>query len=169
MCVDPATAVMVSTGISAIGSMASGVMKASEARANAAALETAAQQRQEKAKFDIERADVQYRRQLGSVQARIGTTGIDTSSFSSVLADDAKESALQKQAIQVGADVESQNLRFQAGGQRMSATSDIVSGAFGAAAAVGKGYGQLATLDANNARIAARGGVSIGSGFGEDD
>lgn len=156
MCIDPITATLISTGVSAgvaaVGSMATGMMRSSEAKANAAALEASAQQREETAKFQIERADVAYRREAGAVGAKIGTTGVDVTSFSSVLADDAKESALQKSAIQVGADVERNNLLFQASGQKMQAKSDIVSGIFGAATAAAKGYGRLAQIDAIGAK-----------------
>lgn len=161
MCVDPVSLSFAAGAIGAVGNMIAGFSKKQEADANAAALENNALQRQEKAKFDIERADVKYRRVTGSTVAKIGSTGVDVSSFSDVLADDAKESALEKKAIQVSADIDSANLRFQAAGQRSQGQAALVTGIFGAASSVvsaGTGYQKIKAYQAGSEKL---GGVAI--------
>lgn len=165
MCMDPVSITLAATAISAAGSVVSGIQKKNEGDANAAALETSAQQRLEKAKFDTEQADRQYRRNEGSVEAKIGTTGVDVMSFTSVLADDAKESALQKKAILVGAQVEANNLRFQAAGQKAAGRDAMIGGIFGAFGAVAGGSAKVSQINAINAKTDNLGGVSIGNDF----
>jgi hypothetical protein len=159
MCLDPITATM--TAVSVAGAVTSGVSKYQTANVNAAALESSAAQRLEKAKYDVEQADRRYRRQAGSVEALIGTTGIGISSFLDVLSDDAAESALEKKAIKLGAQVEANNLRFQAEGQKRSASGAILEAGLGVAGAVVGGFGRSQQVSAINAKSIKFGGVTL--------
>jgi len=148
------------------GSAVSGITRYSEGRANAAALETAAAQRLEKAEFDVETVDRRARRQAGAVRNRIGTTGIDIASFSDVLADDARESALEKKAIRVSAEIDAQNLRFQAAGMKQNARMSLVSSVFDMGTAVASGVAQREKLRVLEARADKLGGVRLNEELG---
>lgn len=153
--------ISIGVGIAAAGSVVKGVGQYQTAKANAAALDTAADQKLETAKYNIEEADRKFRRNEGTVKAQIGSTNLDLSSFSDVLDDDAKESALEKLAIKTGADIDAKNLRFQASGQRTAATMALLSIPFNVGTSVAGGYSQQAKLDAFSA--------SKGVGFGTTD
>lgn len=130
---------------------------------NAAALETAAAQREQKAAYETELADRKFTRQEGHVRASIGQTGLATASFSDVLADDAAESALEKLAIKAGGKIEANNLRFQAAGQRVAGQNAIVESLFGVGSAVAGKYKANAQLDAIRAK-----GVTVNGGWNTD-
>lgn len=162
MC-DPVSALV--AGVSAAGSIVSGMSKASTAKSNAAALESSAEQRLEKAKFDEDAAERRYRRQEGAVQALIGKTGVDAESFADVLADDHAESLLERKAIRYNAEVDANNLRFQASGQRVAAKNAMIEAAFGVATAVAGGVGRSQQIGAIGYKAGTFGGVSIHNEF----
>lgn len=154
MC-DPITAF---AGISAAGAIVQGVAAKGTADANAAALETAANDRQAKQQYELEEADRSYRRTAGTVRAAIGSTNLDMQSFSDVLDDDAKESALQKMAIKHNAAIETRNIMFQAEGQRQAGKNAMIASVFNAGTAFAGGYANNAKLDAMRA---SKGGISL--------
>lgn len=163
MC-DPVSALIgVSTAINVAGSVTKGLAAKQTADTNAAALEQQIAQREEKAKYDVELADRKYRRQAGAVRAAIGSTNLDISSFSDVLADDAAESALEKAAIKSGALVDEKNLYFQAQGQRQAGQNAQTGMYFNVAGDFANGF----TRRENIRYQRAKGGVSIDpDGFG---
>lgn len=138
MC-DPVSALIAGTVISAGGQMMGGITAYQQGNANAKALNSQAKLREEKGKFDAEMADREFRRQAGVVRARVGSTGIEATSFSDIFADDAAEAALKKKAIKFGATVDANNLRFQASAEKSRGTSALVSGFIGAAGSVASG------------------------------
>jgi len=167
MCVDPVTMMMVGGAVGAAGNLFAGFSAKQTADTNAAALENSAQQRAEKEKFDTERADNRFRRVQGAVIAKAGSTNIDLSSFSDVLADDAKESALEKQAIHVSSQIDQQNLRFQAAGQKAAGKTALISGIFNAAGSVVKAGTNIENdrmLDTKYGKLGGR-GISIDDGI----
>lgn len=137
MC-DPITAGVISAG----GAIYGGLSANRTARENAALLERQAVLRHEKAKVDIEAADIRARRALGSRDAAIGASGATAASFSDVIADDLATSALEKRLIKYGAAVDSANYRFQAQQQRQAGTDALIGAAFSAAGSVAGGYGR---------------------------
>lgn len=134
---------LVGTGISAAGSIAGGISANKTAKANAAALEEQARLRQEKGKYDIETQDRQFRRQQGKVLSAVGASGVSAASFLDILADDAAESALEKQAIKFGADADSSNLKRQASIQRQQGRAAMIGSIFSAAGSLASGYGKV--------------------------
>jgi hypothetical protein len=104
---------------------AAGRAQAQVAGENARMLDEQAEARLEKAKFDIDTVKRAYERDRGNKLSRIGASGVDTSSFFDVLADDTGESFLERKAIQYNADAEAANLRFQAWGERQGGQSAV--------------------------------------------
>lgn len=127
-------------GINAAGALYSGFSAAKNSETNAKALENQALNRVQKAKFDIERAETRFQRTQGTAIATGAATGVDIRSFSDVLADNAAEGALEKAAIQYGADRDIENLRFQAAGQRSNAKSQRIGAVFSAAGSFAGSY-----------------------------
>ncbi len=160
MCVEPVSLTIASAGIGLVGNLMAGFSKRAEANANAAALEVSAQQREQKAIFDTEREANRFTRQQGTVVAKAGSTNVDLQSFSDVLADDAKESALARKAIAVSASIDEHNLRFQAAGQRRQANAALLTGIFSAAGSVvsaGTQYEKMRELDTKYTKLGAYG------------
>lgn len=145
MCIDPVSLTLISAGASAAGSLFSGFSSYQNGKANAAALEVQAKNREEKAKFDVERADNKFQRVQGTARNVAAASGIDVKSFYDVLADNAAESALEKEAIRYGAELDVSNLKSQAAASRKNGTAALVGGAIGAVSAVAGGYGKIAT------------------------
>lgn len=160
MC-DPVSALLVTqAAVGAAGAISAGSAQASASRSNAAALETNATNRIEKAKFDIAQADRNYRRTAGKRDANIGSTGITADSFTDIAADDAAESALEKAAAMWSAQNDANMLRFQAESQRNQAKSAKTASYFNAAGAV---------LSAAGSYVKVQGlGVKAGGTFSPD-
>lgn len=161
MCVDPLTLTVASAAMGAAGNLFAGFSKKQESDANAAALETSAQQREQLAKYDIERAQSRFTRQQGTAIAKAGSTNVDVRSFDSVLADDAKESAFEQKAIHVSAQIDEANLRFQKQGQLAQGQASLISGIFSAAGSVvgaGTNYNKMRELDTRYSKL---GGVTL--------
>jgi len=162
MCVDPVTMMVVGGAVGAAGNLFAGFSAKQSADANAAALETAAKQREQKAQFDIEQATRKYTRQTGTVIAKAASTNVDLSSFDSVLADDAKESMLERKAISVSAQIDEANLRFQAAGQKAAGKAAEIGGIFAAGGSILKAGSDYQTYRALSAK--SKGGVSLDDG-----
>lgn len=165
MCVDPVTMMVIGGAVGAAGNLFAGFSQKQSADANAAALETSAQQRAQKEKFDVERADVRYRRETGHVIAKAGSTNVDLQSFSDVLADDAKESALEQKAIHVSSQIDQANLRFQAAGQKAAGKTAMISGIFSAVGSVVKAGSDYQTNRVLEAKYSKLGGVSLDDNY----
>ncbi len=157
MC-DPITATIGAGVIGGAGAIFGGISAKQTGDANAALLQQQAALRTEKAKVDIEAADLRQRRAAGERDAKIGTTGIDARSFSDVLADDLATGALEKALIKYGGQVDANNLNYQAQLQKSKGNDALIGSFFSAAGSVLGGYGQAGLIAAK--------GVSVGSIFG---
>jgi len=156
MC-DPASMVMASGTMGAAGSLFGGVSSMQAGFANSDLLNRQAALRQEKARVDIEAADIRFRRASGERNAGIGTTGISADSFSDVIDDDLKTSSLEKRLIQYGADVDSANLRMQAKMAKSQGIQRFVGSIFSAGGQMAGAYGKAYSLE--------KGGVSVGGSW----
>lgn len=145
MC-DPVTATVVSVGLSVGSSLYQGAQAKKRAKSNADVLERQAALRQEKARVDIEQADIRARRQAGARDAIIGTSGVSAESFSDIIDDDLKSAALDKQLIKYGADIDSSNIRMKAAQQRSEGKAALFGSVLSAAGSVAAGYGRVGEL-----------------------
>jgi hypothetical protein len=150
MC-DPVSLTLAATAVGTVASAGASFVQAKNAtkvaNMNASALEQQAALRQEKAKFDAAQAATKFERLRGQQYALIGKSGLDTGTFSDLLADSALESALEQKQIHWTADRESDNLNFQAGSARMNGQMErqgaILSGIGKLASGAGSIAGQL--------------------------
>lgn len=150
MC-DPVSAMfVVSAGIGAAGALSAGAASSKAHSANAGALEIQKTNRMEKAKFDVAQQERHYTRVSGERDARIGTTGLTSDSFSDIRADDAAESALEQAATLWSAQNDANMLQFQVDAQRREAKAAKTASYFNAAGAV----------------VSAAGGYAKSQGFG---
>jgi hypothetical protein len=140
-------ATLISAAAGAAGSFIQAKNATKVANLNANALEQQAALRQEKAKFDAAQAATKFERLRGQQYALIGKSGLDTGTFSDLLADSALESALEQKQIHWTADRESDNLNFQAGSARMNGQMErqgaILSGIGKLAGGAGSIAGQM--------------------------
>lgn len=167
MCADPISLsfMAVSAGISAAGALSSGAAQASAHGGNAAMLESQARLRMEKADFDIAAAERRFRKNEGVVVARAASTGIDMRSFSDILADDASESALEREAIRWSAQNESNFLMFQSEAQRRQASDARTAGYFNAAAGVVNAF--TPAFRRGGGDMPSARGITFGSSFSQ--
>jgi uncharacterized protein YajQ (UPF0234 family) len=140
MCADPIT---IGTVVSMAGSVVQGVQGMQAGKANAASLNQQARNREEKAKFDIEQTTRDFTRKQGKTLAVIGGSGVDSRSFSDILADDIAEKNLAVAAIKTGAQADASNLRSQASAAKSQGMGAMIGGLFGAASAGAAGYAKV--------------------------
>src|SRR5690348_8426391 len=117
--------------VSAAGTVIGGFQSAKIAERNAKQYDEQARLRLEKGKYDVENALNKYERTRGQAFANIGTTGLDPSSFSDVLADSLAESKMEVEAIKFGTRAEVMGLQFQATSKREEAGAARFGGIFG--------------------------------------
>ncbi len=133
MCFDPIT--LLGAGISAAGSIASASAQSASYKAQAAYADRQAQMAAEKGNYD---AAIQARsndRQLASMRGQYLSGGVALSgSALDVLQESATQASLDEQAIRYGAQVQSDNYRFQSGLARSNAKSAMTGGYMGALA-----------------------------------
>lgn len=133
MCFDPIT--LLGAGISAAGSIASASAQSASYKAQAAYADRQAQMAAEKGNYD---AAIQARsndRQLASMRGQYLSGGVALSgSALDVLQESATEASLDEQAIRYGAQVQSDNYRFQSGLARSNAKIAMTGGYMGALA-----------------------------------
>lgn len=139
-------ATVASTVVSAAGSMAAANAQAAAAESDARMLEDQAKQRKLKAEYDVGIAERDYRRDKGSRTAQIAASGIDPRSFDDVLADDAAEAALERQAIRYSGANDAFQLQQQSNNKRAEAASAKQGGFYAAAGAVLGGFSSLTKM-----------------------
>lgn len=142
MCLDPITMMTVGTVISGAGTVLGGFSAMKTGRAQAAQLQQQAQLRQAKAQFDSEMVMRRFERNRGSKLAGIAATGISAESFYDVLADDAAEAALEREAIKFGATADVANLQARANDVRAQGDAAFVGSLFSAAGSMASGFGK---------------------------
>ncbi len=141
MC-DPISIAVVGGGIQAFGSIKAGKAAKKSGKAQQRSFNEMAKDRLDKVAFDTADLTRSYTRKTGSNLAQIGTTGITRSSFYDVLADDAAEFALGKDALKYTGEKEASQLRTQ-GKLAFQAGKDAQTAGYinAAAAIVGAGKG----------------------------
>ena len=133
MCIDPVSMAL-------IGGLATGAGQIYTAAAQSASYETQAEfnDRQaettaQKGNYDANQQSRQNDRQLANIRGQYLSSGIALSgSATDVLQDSATQASLDEQAIRYGAQVTSDNYRFQAGLARSNAKSAQMGGYLGA-------------------------------------
>lgn len=160
MCTLPVGMAAAGAAIGAIGNISAGRAAAANASRNAALYEQQAALRMEQAQYEIGKQDRLYRRQAGNVQAQISASGIDPRSFSDVLADDAAENKLAKDAIAWSAQNDASQLRFQAQSQRIAGRDAVRASYFGAASSIVGGFTNYYGMQARGVRASSGFAVS---------
>ena len=135
MCFDPLSMTLIGAGVSAAGSIASASAQSASYKAQAAYADRQAQMAAEKGNYD---AAIQTRandRKLASMRGQYLSGGVALSgSALDVLQESATQASLDEQAIRYGAQVQSDNYRFQSGLARSNAKSAMTGGYMGALA-----------------------------------
>ncbi len=126
---------MLGAAVSAVGTIASAQAQASSYKMQAAYADRQAQMSQQKGAYDAAQLARQNTRQLAGMRADYLNSGIALEgSALDVLADSATQASLDEQAIKYGAQVQSDNYRFQASLARSNARSATTGGYLGALA-----------------------------------
>lgn len=135
MCFDPISMTLIGAGVSMAGQIAGAQAQSASYKSQAAYADRQAQMSAEKGNYD---ATIQGRsndRQLASMRGQYLSSGIALSgSATDTLLDSATEASLDEQAIRYGAQVQSDNYRFQSGLARSNAKSAMTGGYLGALA-----------------------------------
>lgn len=121
---------VLSAGVQMVGQRKQTQATAAAAEANAAQLDVMAAREFEKAAFETEATEQQFRRAIGETKAAIGASGLTLGSFSDVIADAAQGNQMDKDAIQYGAATRAEQLRFQSTSERLEANSAKSAGRY---------------------------------------
>lgn len=167
MCSPPMAIAAIGGAIQAGGAIYGGITAQRSANSEAALYESQRSQRLQKAEFDVETLRRQYRRESGRNQAESAASGIDVASFSDVFADDAKEFALEVEAIRYSAKSEAAMLRYRSEMARKRGKEARTASYFQAAGALFGAAGPALNQRYANAGSGATGGVG-GSAGGVD-
>ncbi len=164
MCFDPIT--LIGAGLSMAGSVASAQAQSASYKAQAAYADRQAEMTAQKGNYDANQQARQNDRQLASMRGQYLSSGIALSgSALDTLEDSATQASLDEQAIRYGAQVQSDNYRFQAGLARSNARSAMTGGYLGALAT------GVNTLSNVNTAIAQRTVITnpyVSAGAGND-
>jgi len=135
MCFDPASLMIISGITSAVGTAYSGMTQAASYRTQAAYADRQAVMAQQKGAYDESQLARQNTRQMSGMRGDYLSSGIalDGSALD-VLTDSATQASLDEQSIKYGAQVQSDNYRFQASLARTNARSATTGGFLGALA-----------------------------------
>lgn len=132
--------------VSAVGTIASAQAQAASYKAQAAYSERQALMTQQKGAYDARQLGRQHDRALGEMRSQYLGSGIALEgSALDVLEDSATQASLDEQAIKYGAQVQSDNYRFQASLARMNARNAMTGGVLGALATGINGVNQWQT------------------------
>ena len=135
MCFDPLSMTLIGAGVSMAGQVASASAQSASYKTQAAYAERQAQMAAEKGNYDATLQGRANDRQLASMRGQYLAGGVGLSgSAADLLQDSATEASLDEQAIRYGAQVQSDNYRFQAGLSRSNAKSAMTGGYMGALA-----------------------------------
>ena len=135
MCIDPVSLALIGGGISAIGQISSASAQSASYKTQAEYADRQAQMAAQKGAYDASQQARQNDRQLASMRGQYLSSGIALSgSALETLQDSATQASLDEQAIRYGAQVQSDNYRFQAGLARSNASSAMTGGFLGALA-----------------------------------
>ena len=143
---------LIAAGVSAAGSIVSGIAGSQSYRAQAAYADRQAQLTRQKGAYESARLRDQHDRQLASMRGQYLSSGIALSgSAADVLADSAAEASLDEQAIRFGSEINAGNLEYQGKMARANASNAMIGGFLDAGAGFVKG---LSNLSSNNQSLA---------------
>ena len=135
MCFDPLSMTLIGAGVSMAGQVAGASAQSASYKSQAAYADRQAQMTAEKGNYDANLQSRSSDRQLASMRGQYLSSGIALfGSAIAVLQDSATEASLDEQAIRYGAQVQSDNYRFQSGLARSNAKSAMTGGYLGALA-----------------------------------
>ena len=143
MCIDPFTLAAIGAGVSAAGSVASGVAGYQSSKAQAEYADRQATMERQKGAYEASRLRDRNNRELAGMRGQYLSSGIALSgSAADVLQDSATEASLDEQAIKYGAKVRSDNLMFESGLARSNANMSMVGGILGGVGALASGFSE---------------------------
>lgn len=153
MGLEVATLAAVGAAVSAVGTVASGVMSFQQARSQAAAQEQQAAFARRQAQIDADEFRRRQKRLLGTARATRGATGVDLLSGSPLLVDDdtIDEIVFQTERIRQGGDITATRLEQQAGYTRAAGTSALAGSVLSAG-------GSFLTSDVGSGMFGGSGG-----------
>lgn len=136
---------IIAAGISAIGTLASGAAQSASYKAQAKFQERQATMEQQRGAYEGARLADRNERQLAQMRGQYLSSGIAlTGSPLDVMQDSATEASLDEQAVRYGAQVRSDNLKFESSMSRMNAKSAMTGAVIGALGSVVGGLSQQA-------------------------
>lgn len=139
---------MLAMTVGAAGQIYSASAQSASYRAQAAYADRQSEMTQQKGAYDASQQARQHDRQLANMRGQYLSSGIALSgSALDVMEDSATQASLDEQAIRYGAQVQSDNYRFQAGLARSNASSAMTGGYLGALAT---GVNTLSSSHASN-------------------
>ena len=130
---DPFTVLLIAGGISAGGSIISGIAARNQSKFQAQLAEQNAQQQRAVAALEAERHQRETGRRLGAISAAIGASGATFAGTPLlVLADEAAEAEENRLLILLGGEAAARSSEAQAAAFRQQGRNQLVSGIFGA-------------------------------------
>lgn len=151
----------VSAAVGAAGALHAGRASRKQADSESALYQAQAAARLQKAEFDAETSRRKWVRQEGAVVNRAASTGIDTTNFYDVLADDAQEAALERAAIRWSAKSEAAMLQYQADAAQRRGRDAQTASYFNAAGAALNAFSPAIRARYAQGDTAAAQGVSV--------
>lgn len=131
MCIDPIS--MVAMGVSAAGSLYSGYTQSQSYNAQGQYADRQSELAREKGAYEASQQERENTQRLASMRGQYLSSGIALSgSAADVLQDSATQASLDEQAIRYGAEIESDNYKYQANLARSNAKSAMAGGVMGA-------------------------------------
>jgi len=135
MCFDPVSLAVIGGIASAGGQLYSASAQSASYKSQAAYADRQAEMTAQKGNYDANQQARQNDRQLANIRGQYLSSGIAlTGSATDVLQDSATQASLDEQSIRYGAQVESDNYRFQGALARSNAKSAMTGGYLGALA-----------------------------------
>lgn len=153
MC-DPATLAIAGGFIAGAGQLYSGFSASQSYNDQATLADRQAVMEGQAGAYEMRRVKARNDRVIADNKQQYISSGIALEgSAAEVIADNAREASLDEQAVLYGAQVRSENKRFEARLARKNATSAIISGVIGAASSVAGGFSQSNSFKGDRTRI----------------
>ncbi len=166
MCIDPVSLAVIGGVASGVGQLYSASAQSASYKAQAAYADRQAEMASQKGAFDATQQARQNDRQLASMRGQYLSSGIALSgSALDTLEDSATQASLDEQAIRYGAQVQSDNYRFQSGLARSNASSAMTGGFLGA---LSTGVNTLSGMNTASAQRTMITNPYVSSGAGND-
>ena len=164
MC-DPVTFMVLSTVVSTAGSVVQGMQQSATAQRNQQMASYQADVAEEQGKFNIRKAELDYTRHQGSVDAQVAASGFSIDGFEYVLKDDAQQAALEQAAVKFGSDQTVYQTRYQADSYGKQANDAMTAGIIGGVSNVIGGGANIVKFRGSQPRGSSGTGVSLDAPF----